>query len=179
MWPRIKQGVLRSPLVHTLWSSPCLSVPVDPVFLAPPPLTPTARQTLLFSATLPSALIQFTRAGLKDPEVVRLDVETKVSENLKVRPSHTHSHTLTHTRTRTHAHAHTHALAHNAHTRTRTRTHSRTRRPWMCMLWSTCVSTYSLCCSVLVCVRELRPCCVSGTYRYSLHALLSACVGLA
>ena len=42
-------------------------------------------QTLLFSATLPQALIQFSRAGLKDPEMVRLDVDTKVSENLKVR----------------------------------------------------------------------------------------------
>ena len=38
----------------------------------------------MFSATLPQAIIQFSRAGLKDPEMVRLDVDTKVSENLKV-----------------------------------------------------------------------------------------------
>lgn len=69
-------------------------------FRVPPSLAPVPRQTLLFSATLPSALIQFTRAGLKDPEVVRLDVETKVSENLKVRASCTrrpwHAHTSLH-----------------------------------------------------------------------------------
>jgi hypothetical protein len=42
------------------------------------------RQTLLFSATMPAALVQFTRAGLKSPEMIRLDVDTKISENLKV-----------------------------------------------------------------------------------------------
>ena len=38
---------------------------------------PPARQTMLFSATLPRILIEFTRAGLRDPEFVRLDVESK------------------------------------------------------------------------------------------------------
>lgn len=42
-------------------------------------------QVLLFSATLPGALLQFTRAGLHDPALVRLDTETKVSDKLKVR----------------------------------------------------------------------------------------------
>ncbi|CAI5746009.1 unnamed protein product [Peronospora destructor] len=45
---------------------------------------PTTRQTLLFSATLPKALVQFARAGLSDPELIRLDVENKISENLKM-----------------------------------------------------------------------------------------------
>uniref|UniRef100_M4BGC1 RNA helicase n=1 Tax=Hyaloperonospora arabidopsidis (strain Emoy2) TaxID=559515 RepID=M4BGC1_HYAAE len=45
---------------------------------------PTSRQTLLFSATLPKALVQFARAGLCDPELIRLDVENKISENLKM-----------------------------------------------------------------------------------------------
>ncbi|CAI5743385.1 unnamed protein product [Hyaloperonospora brassicae] len=45
---------------------------------------PTDRQTLLFSATLPKALVQFARAGLSDPELIRLDVENKISENLKM-----------------------------------------------------------------------------------------------
>lgn len=40
---------------------------------------PPARQTMLFSATLPRVLIEFTRAGLRDPEFVRLDVESKAS----------------------------------------------------------------------------------------------------
>ncbi len=42
------------------------------------------RQTLLFSATLPAALAQFARAGLRDPELVRLDVDSKISENLRM-----------------------------------------------------------------------------------------------
>ena len=45
---------------------------------------PESRQTLLFSATLPKLLVQFAKAGLHDPTLVRLDVETKLSENLKV-----------------------------------------------------------------------------------------------
>jgi ATP-dependent RNA helicase DDX54/DBP10 len=40
------------------------------------------RQTCLCSATLPSALAEFTRAGLKDPVVVRLDVESTLSKDL-------------------------------------------------------------------------------------------------
>lgn len=42
-------------------------------------------QTLLFSATLPKMVAQFARAGLREPELVRLDVDTKVSDKLKVR----------------------------------------------------------------------------------------------
>jgi ATP-dependent RNA helicase DDX54/DBP10 len=42
------------------------------------------RQTLLFSATMPAMLAEFARAGLKDPELVRLDVETKLSESLSL-----------------------------------------------------------------------------------------------
>lgn len=42
------------------------------------------RQTLLFSATLPQTLVDFARAGLTNPEVIRLDTETKISENLKM-----------------------------------------------------------------------------------------------
>ncbi|KAJ4747593.1 ATP-dependent RNA helicase dbp10 [Rhynchospora pubera] len=42
------------------------------------------RQTLLFSATLPSALAEFAKAGLRDPQLIRLDVETKISPDLKL-----------------------------------------------------------------------------------------------
>jgi ATP-dependent RNA helicase DDX54/DBP10 len=45
---------------------------------------PAERQTTLFSATLPKLLVDFARAGLQDPTLVRLDVETKLSENLKM-----------------------------------------------------------------------------------------------
>ncbi|KAK0620381.1 P-loop containing nucleoside triphosphate hydrolase protein [Immersiella caudata] len=44
---------------------------------------PPSRQTLLFSATLPSTLVEFARAGLQDPTLVRLDAETKVSPDLE------------------------------------------------------------------------------------------------
>lgn len=44
---------------------------------------PPSRQTLLFSATLPSTLVEFARAGLQDPSLVRLDAETKVSPDLE------------------------------------------------------------------------------------------------
>jgi len=47
-------------------------------------LPDTHRQTLLFSATLPKLLVDFAKAGLKDPTLIRLDVETKLSENLKM-----------------------------------------------------------------------------------------------
>eukprot|EP01147_Barroeca_monosierra_P002223 gene2223-5234_t len=43
---------------------------------------PDHRQTLLFSATLPKKLIEFARAGLKEPTLVRLDADTKLSERL-------------------------------------------------------------------------------------------------
>ncbi|KAK4850197.1 hypothetical protein QYF36_004686 [Acer negundo] len=42
------------------------------------------RQTLLFSATLPSALAEFAKAGLRDPHLVRLDLETRISPDLKL-----------------------------------------------------------------------------------------------
>lgn len=42
------------------------------------------RQTLLFSATLPKLLVQFSRAGLKDPQLIRLDTDIKMSEELRI-----------------------------------------------------------------------------------------------
>lgn len=44
---------------------------------------PPSRQTLLFSATLPASLVEFARAGLQDPSLVRLDAESKVSPHLE------------------------------------------------------------------------------------------------
>jgi len=44
---------------------------------------PEARQTLLFSATLPKLLVDFAKAGLRDPVLVRLDVDSKVSQDLE------------------------------------------------------------------------------------------------
>ncbi|KAG2243727.1 hypothetical protein Bca52824_094429 [Brassica carinata] len=41
-------------------------------------------ETLLFSATLPSALAEFAKAGLREPQLVRLDVENKISPDLKL-----------------------------------------------------------------------------------------------
>ena len=43
-----------------------------------------SRQTVLFSATLPKLLVDFAKAGLTDPTLVRLDVETKVPDTLKL-----------------------------------------------------------------------------------------------
>jgi len=45
---------------------------------------PDTRQTLLFSATLPKQLVEFAKAGLTDPTLVRLDVESKIPETLKL-----------------------------------------------------------------------------------------------
>jgi len=45
---------------------------------------PESRQTLLFSATLPRLLVDFARAGLHDPVLLRLDVDTKLSTQLKL-----------------------------------------------------------------------------------------------
>ena len=45
---------------------------------------PESRQAVLFSATLPRLLVEFARAGLHDPTLIRLDVDTKLSEQLKV-----------------------------------------------------------------------------------------------
>ena len=44
---------------------------------------PQERQTLLFSATLPKTLVEFTKAGLRDPRLVRLDSESKISPDLQ------------------------------------------------------------------------------------------------
>lgn len=45
---------------------------------------PSTRQTLLFSATLPTSLVDFAKAGLVNPVLVRLDAESKISENLEM-----------------------------------------------------------------------------------------------
>lgn len=45
---------------------------------------PPNRQTLLFSATLPNSLVDFAKAGLTNPVLVRLDAESKISENLEL-----------------------------------------------------------------------------------------------
>jgi len=45
---------------------------------------PESRQTLLFSATLPKMLVDFARAGLHDPTLLRLDVDSKISDRLQV-----------------------------------------------------------------------------------------------
>jgi len=42
----------------------------------------STHQTLIFSATLPSFLASFVRAGLNNPTTVRLDAESQLSENL-------------------------------------------------------------------------------------------------
>ncbi|MCJ1416089.1 ATP-dependent RNA helicase dbp10 [Xylographa parallela] len=44
---------------------------------------PQSRQTLLFSATLPKSLVEFARAGLQEPNLVRLDAESKISPDLQ------------------------------------------------------------------------------------------------
>lgn len=44
---------------------------------------PQSRQTLLFSATLPKSLVEFARAGLHQPNLVRLDAESKISPDLQ------------------------------------------------------------------------------------------------
>ncbi|KAL9124389.1 MAG: hypothetical protein Q9217_006276 [Psora testacea] len=44
---------------------------------------PQSRQTLLFSATLPKSLVEFARAGLQEPNLVRLDAESKISLDLQ------------------------------------------------------------------------------------------------
>ncbi|CAA7261609.1 unnamed protein product [Cyclocybe aegerita] len=45
---------------------------------------PTSRQTVLFSATLPKSLVEFAKAGLQDPKLVRLDAESKISTDLRM-----------------------------------------------------------------------------------------------
>ncbi|KZW00235.1 DEAD-domain-containing protein [Exidia glandulosa HHB12029] len=45
---------------------------------------PSSRQTLLFSATLPKTLVEFAKAGLQNPKLVRLDAESKISADLRM-----------------------------------------------------------------------------------------------
>ncbi|BGO92412.1 hypothetical protein NBRC10512_007494 [Rhodotorula toruloides] len=45
---------------------------------------PATRQTLLFSATLPSSLVGFAKAGLQNPKLIRLDVDQKISKDLRM-----------------------------------------------------------------------------------------------
>ncbi|KIM69754.1 hypothetical protein SCLCIDRAFT_1208269 [Scleroderma citrinum Foug A] len=45
---------------------------------------PASRQTLLFSATLPKSLVEFAKAGLRNPKLVRLDAESKISADLRM-----------------------------------------------------------------------------------------------
>lgn len=45
---------------------------------------PPTRQTLLFSATLPSSLVGFAKAGLQSPKLIRLDVDQKISKDLQM-----------------------------------------------------------------------------------------------
>ncbi|KAK2744830.1 ATP-dependent RNA helicase dbp10 [Myotisia sp. PD_48] len=44
---------------------------------------PSSRQTLLFSATLPKSLVEFARAGLQEPTLIRLDADSKISPDLQ------------------------------------------------------------------------------------------------
>lgn len=44
----------------------------------------TDHQTLLFSATMPRLLAEFTKSGLQDPEVIRLDTDSMISPDLKL-----------------------------------------------------------------------------------------------
>ena len=44
----------------------------------------SCRQTILFSATLPKSLVEFAKAGLQDPKLVRLDAESKISSDLRM-----------------------------------------------------------------------------------------------
>lgn len=45
---------------------------------------PETRQTMLFSATLPQQLVEFAKAGLKSPELIRLNVDSSLNESLKL-----------------------------------------------------------------------------------------------
>lgn len=45
---------------------------------------PESGQTLLFSATLPKVLVDFAKAGLTDPVLLRLDVDSKIPEQLSL-----------------------------------------------------------------------------------------------
>ncbi|XP_065360645.1 ATP-dependent RNA helicase DDX54 [Calliphora vicina] len=46
---------------------------------------PHSRQMVLFSATLPKQMVEFARAGLSDPVLIRLDVESKLPDALSLK----------------------------------------------------------------------------------------------
>ncbi|KAH8379119.1 hypothetical protein KR009_003133, partial [Drosophila setifemur] len=46
---------------------------------------PASRQMVMFSATLPKLLVDFARAGLNDPVLIRLDVESKLPDALSLK----------------------------------------------------------------------------------------------
>ncbi|XP_046868182.1 ATP-dependent RNA helicase DDX54 isoform X1 [Drosophila willistoni] len=46
---------------------------------------PSSRQMVMFSATLPKLLVDFARAGLSDPVLIRLDVESKLPDSLALK----------------------------------------------------------------------------------------------
>ena len=48
---------------------------------------PPTRQSLLFSATMPASLAEFARAGLRDPEVMRLAVGAGVGKEKQKKPT--------------------------------------------------------------------------------------------
>lgn len=45
---------------------------------------PASRQSMLFSATLPKTLVEFAKAGLVNPKLIRLDAESKISSDLRM-----------------------------------------------------------------------------------------------
>lgn len=45
---------------------------------------PAIRQTSLFSATLPKQIVDFARAGLRRPALIRLDLDSKIPATLMV-----------------------------------------------------------------------------------------------
>lgn len=45
---------------------------------------PTSKQAILFSATLPKSLVNFAKIGLNNPILIRLDTESKISEELEM-----------------------------------------------------------------------------------------------
>lgn len=49
---------------------------------------PANKQMVMFSATLPKLLVDFARAGLSDPVLIRLDVESKLPEALTLKFIH-------------------------------------------------------------------------------------------
>ena len=81
-------GAADAPLSHTAYHARLPdSIRRTPDFTARklcdvPLLCSTERQTLLFSATMPAQLSGFISVGLRDPQLIRLDVENKISDKL-------------------------------------------------------------------------------------------------